>query len=117
MLFDSASTHNVINSKLIKRLKLKTSPSDYAYTVKMADGSSIEVWDRRVTQLELGIHDYVEKLDFELTRLAHTDIALGMAWHFWKNPAIDWKRHIYQFKMNGVDYVLRGEKNLPRVCV
>ena len=27
VLFDSASTHNVI--KLIKRLKLKTSPSDY----------------------------------------------------------------------------------------
>ena len=90
VLFDSASTHNVINSRLIKRLKLKTSLSDYMYTVKMVDGSSTEVWDRRVTQLKLRIQDYVEKLDFELTRLAHADIALGMAWHFWKNPAIDW---------------------------
>ena len=84
VLFDSASTHNVINSKLIKRLKLKTSPSDYAYTIKMADGSSTEVRDRRVPQMELRIQDYVEKLDFELTRLAHSDIALGMAWHFLK---------------------------------
>ena len=82
VLFDSASTHNVIDSKLIKRLKLKTSPSDYAYKVKMADESSTEVWDHRVTELELRIQDYVEKLDFELTRLAHADIALGMTWHF-----------------------------------
>ena len=52
VLFDSASTHNVINSKLIKRLKLKTSPSDYMYTVKMADKSSTEVWeDRKSTRL------------------------------------------------------------------
>lgn len=28
VLFDSASTHNVINAKLVKRLKLKTSPSN-----------------------------------------------------------------------------------------
>ena len=77
------------------------------YTVKMADGSSTEVWDRRVTQLELCIQDYVEKLDFELTRLAHADIALGMARHFWKNPAIDWKRHIYELKMNGIECVAR----------
>ena len=55
----------------------------------------------------------MKKLDFELTRLAHVDIALGMAWHYWKSLAIDFKRHIYQFKMNGVDHVLRGEKDLP----
>ena len=56
----------------------------------------------------------MEKLDFELTKLAQVDIALGMAWHYWKNPAIDVKTHIYQFKMNEVDHVLRGEKDLPQ---
>ena len=54
-MFNLASMHNVINSKLVKILKLKTSPFNYMYNVKMADGSLTKVWDRRVTQLELQI--------------------------------------------------------------
>ena len=44
-LFDMGSTHNVISSRLVKKQKLPTTPSDYQYTVELVDGKGAEIWN------------------------------------------------------------------------
>ena len=55
VLFDTGSMHNVISSCLVKKLKLQTQPSNYSYTVELADGKGTEVWDRQVVDLPFQI--------------------------------------------------------------
>ncbi|MCO5551280.1 hypothetical protein L7F22_004779 [Adiantum nelumboides] len=73
ILFDTGSTHNVISSKLVKKLKLPTRASNYSYTVELADGKGTEVWDRQVADLPFKIQSYEDRMDFEITRLARFD--------------------------------------------
>ncbi|MCO5611293.1 hypothetical protein L7F22_065545 [Adiantum nelumboides] len=77
VLFDTGSTHNVINSNLVKKIKLQTTPSEYCYSVELADGMGTETWDRRVVDLPVEIQSYKDRLDFELTRLARFDLVLS----------------------------------------
>ena len=45
VLFDTGLTHNVISSRLVKKLKLQMLPSNYSYTVELADEKGTKVWD------------------------------------------------------------------------
>ena len=95
ILFDTGSTHNVISSQLVKRLKLPTVPSSYSYTVELADGKGTEVWDWQVVGLPFTIQSYSDSLDFEITRIAHFDMVMGKQWHAWKKPTINFSLHVY----------------------
>ena len=55
ILFDKGSMHNVISSCLVKKLKLQTQPSNYSYTVELANGKGIEIWDQQVVDLPFKI--------------------------------------------------------------
>ena len=81
VLFDIGSTHNVISSCLVKKLKLQTQPSNYSYTVELADGKGTKVWDRQVVDLPFQIQSYEDRLDFDITRLVRFDLVLGKQWH------------------------------------
>ena len=101
ILFDTGSTHNVISSRLVKKLRLPTVPSDYSYTVELADGKGTETWDQRVVGLPFSIQSYEDRLDFEITRLARFDLVLSKQWHAQKKPTIDFSSHVYQFEHEG----------------
>lgn len=103
ILFDTGSTHNVISSRLVKKLRLPMVPSDYQYIVELADGKGTEIWDRRVRDLPVEIQMYKDRLDFEITGLARFDLVLGKQWHAMKKPIIDFNQHIYQFEQGGRD--------------
>ena len=109
VLFDTGSTHNVISSRLVKKLKLQTQPSNYSYTVELADGKGTEVWDRQVVDLPFQIQSYEDRLDFDITRLARFDLVLGKQWHAWKKPIIDFSTHVIQFQHDGKRLLIRGE--------
>ena len=113
ILFDTGSTHNVISSRLVRKLKLQTQPSDYSYTVELADGEGTEVWDRQVVGLPFQIQSYEDRLDFEITRLARFDLVLGKQWHAWKRPVIDFSTHVYQFEHEGRCLLIRGKSDFP----
>ena len=55
ILFDTGSTHNVISSMLVNKLKLPTCASNYNYTVELADGKGTEIWDQQVADLPFKI--------------------------------------------------------------
>ncbi|KAH7278243.1 hypothetical protein KP509_38G032300 [Ceratopteris richardii] len=112
VLFDTGSTHNVINSSLVKKLKLKTTPSAYTYRVELADGKGSEIWDRRVVGLPVQIQTYKDELDFEIVRLARFDLVLSKQWHASKKPTIDFQTHIYQFNHNGHRIIIRGDPDV-----
>ncbi|MCO5555871.1 hypothetical protein L7F22_009416 [Adiantum nelumboides] len=112
ILFDTGSTHNVISSKLVKKLKLPTRASNYSYTVELADGKGTEVWDRQVADLPFKIQSYEDRMDFEITRLARFDMVLGKQWHAWKKPTIDFSSHVIQFEHEGRRLLIRGEPDL-----
>ena len=63
ILFDTRSTHNVISSCLVKKLKLQTRPSNYSYIVELADGKGTEIWDQQVVDLPFMIQSYQDKVD------------------------------------------------------
>ncbi|MCO5600867.1 hypothetical protein L7F22_054984 [Adiantum nelumboides] len=117
VLFDTGSTHNVINSNLVKKLKLQTTPSEYCYSVELADGMGTEKWDRRVVDLPVEIQSYKDRLDFELTRLARFDLVLSKQWHAKKRPLIDFSSHIYQFEHEGRRLLIRGEPDLQEAKI
>ncbi|MCO5578044.1 hypothetical protein L7F22_031882 [Adiantum nelumboides] len=117
VLFDTGSTHNVINSNLVKKLKLQTTPSEYCYSVELADGMGTETWDRRVVDLPVEIQSYKDRLDFELTRLARFDLVLSKQWHAKKRPLIDFSSHIYQFEHEGWRLLIRGEPDLQEAKI
>ena len=81
VLFDTGSTHNVINSNLFKKLKLQTQPSNYSYTLELVDGKGIEIWDWQVVALPFHIQSYEDILDFEITRLVQFNLVLSKQWH------------------------------------
>ena len=113
VLFDTGSTHNVISSRLVKKLKLPTQSSDYDYVVELADGKGTEIWDQRVVGLPLQIQSYEDRLDFEITRLARFDLVLGKQWHAWKRPVLNFSTHVYQFEHEGRRLLIRGEPDFP----
>ncbi|MCO5550081.1 hypothetical protein L7F22_003560 [Adiantum nelumboides] len=117
VLFDTGSTHNVINSNLIKKLKLQTTPSEYCYSVELADGMGTETWDRRVVDLPVEIQSYKDRLDFELTRLARFDLVISKQWHAKKRPLINFSSHIYQFEHEGRRLLIRGEPDLQEAKI
>ncbi|MCO5612452.1 hypothetical protein L7F22_066719 [Adiantum nelumboides] len=112
ILFDTGSTHNVISSKLVKKLKLPTRASNYSYTVELADKKGTEVWDRQVADLLFKIQFYEDRMDFEITRLARFDMVLGKQWLAWKKPTIDFSSHVIQFEHEGRRLLIRGELDL-----
>ena len=117
VLFDTGSTHNVISSRLVKKLKLQTQPSNYSYTVELADGKGTEVWDRQVVDLPFQIQSYEDRLDFDITRLARFDLVLGKQWHAWKKPIIDFSTHVIQFQHDGKRLLIRGEPDFSEAKV
>ena len=45
MLVDDGSTHNFLNYKLVKKLKLPQVKSSHAYIVSLMNGDNKDVWD------------------------------------------------------------------------
>ena len=62
ILFDAGSNHNLISSRLVRKLKLQTQPSNYSYIVELADGEGTEVWDRQVVGIPFQIQSYEDRL-------------------------------------------------------
>ena len=48
ILVDDGATHNFLNYKLVKRLKLPQTPSSHRYVVSTIHGEDKDIWDTRV---------------------------------------------------------------------
>ncbi len=107
-LFDSGSSHNFINDRLVQILGLPTRLSDHTYQVHLADGG-IQYINGAIHELPIHIDTYVESVDFHVMSLRSTDVILGYPWFFNKNSslAIDWVNHSITFSYNNFEHFIQ----------
>ena len=107
-LFDSGSSHNFINDRLVQILGLPTRLSDHTYQVRLADGG-IQYINGAIHELPIHIDTYVESVDFHVMSLRSTDVILGYPWFFNKNSslAIDWVNHSITFSYNNFEHFIQ----------
>lgn len=78
MLVDSGSTHNFIQSKVVKQMKLFFEPTNNLL-VTIGDGSELHS-EGRSSQVPLKLGEMVFKLDLFVLPLYGADVVLGAHW-------------------------------------
>ena len=99
VLHDDGSSHDFLSEKLVRKLKLETTPS--SYKVKSAFQGTRYNGTREIKGLEICIGDYKEKRDFLIAPLHSSDVILGMPFRHQHNPCIDYSSHTMTFDFNG----------------
>ena len=86
VMIDDSATHNFISYSLVKKLKLPQHKSEHQYVVRMMHGQDNKIWDTMVSNLEIEIQGYKEKLNFQIMNMERADIALGREWLWGLEP-------------------------------
>ena len=64
ILIDDGTTHNFLNYKLVKKLKLAETKSSHRYVVSTIQGDDHDVWDTQVQQVPVFVQEHTMVLDF-----------------------------------------------------
>ena len=94
-MIDSGATHNFIDKKTVRRLKLGTHELAVPQVITNVDGTKNQ--DGRIMQyvdLEVIRGGQNEVQRFFVTNLGQDCIIFGYPWLWTFNPTIDWKRGI-----------------------
>ena len=67
-LFDSGSSHNFVNDRLVQIWGIQPTVSDHTYTVHLADGR-VQHINGAIHSLGISIDTYIEEVDFFLILL------------------------------------------------
>ena len=115
IMVDDGATHNFLNYKLVKKLKLPQTPSEHKYMVSLVNGHDKTVWDTVVKDVALSIQDFDMHLDFQVMHITRADIILGREWLFSLGPTLSrsYIDNTLEFEANGKHICLHGEHDVP----
>ena len=115
ILVDDGATHNFLNYKFIKKLKLKEVPSLHKYVVELLMGRDKEVWDTVVQEVELKVQEHTLTLDFQVMKLSRADVILEKEWLHSLGSSLkrSYEHNSISFVSNGTHVLLFGESNIP----
>ena len=80
ILIDDGATHNFLNYKLVKKLKLAKTKSSHRYVVSTIKGDDHNVWDTQVQQVPVFVQEHTMVLDFQVMNMSRADVILGREW-------------------------------------
>ena len=80
ILIDDGATHNFLNYKLVKKLKLPETKSSHRYVVSTVMGDDHDVWDTQVQQVPVFVQEHTMVLDFQVMNMSCADVILGREW-------------------------------------
>ncbi|MCO5565066.1 hypothetical protein L7F22_018737 [Adiantum nelumboides] len=78
LLIDDGASHNFLNYKLVKKLKLPESQSNHSFRVEMIRNKDSEIWDKYVSQVSLEVQGHRMHLDFQVMHMDRADVVLGL---------------------------------------
>ena len=115
ILVDDGATHNFLNYKLIKKLKLTEVPSAHKYVVEQMTGNDKEVWNTVVQGVELKVQENMMTLDFQVMNMARVDVVLGREWLHSLGSSLNcsYEHNSLSFISNDIHVLLLGEINIP----
>ena len=80
ILIDDGASHNFLNYKLVKKLKLQQTKSTHVYKVDMKSAHDSKVWDTFVSNVALDDQGHTINLSFHVMNMDRTDVVLGREW-------------------------------------
>ena len=87
-LFDSGSSHNFVNDRLVQIWGIQPTVSDHTYKAHLADGRVQYMINGVIHSLGISIDTYIEEVEFHVMNLCTIDIILGYAWFYNKNSSL-----------------------------
>ena len=115
ILVDDGASHNFLNYKLVKKLRLPQSPSSHHYQVDLMNGHDSEIWDTYVHDVPLEVQGYTMNLTFQVMNMDRADVVLSREWLHGLGPSLkrSYEHNSFTFDDNGTHVLLLGEKNVP----
>lgn len=110
ILVNNVETHNFLNYKFFKKLKLLEIPTMHKYVVEQIMGSDKEIWDTVVQGVELEVQGHMMTLDFQVMNMSHADVVLGREWLHGLGSTLkrNYEHNSLSFVSNGVHVLLLG---------
>ena len=75
-LFDSGSSHNFVNDRLVQIWGIQPTISDHAYRVHLPADGRVQYINGVVYLLGISIDTYVEEVDFHVMNLCTTNVVV-----------------------------------------
>ena len=115
ILIDDGASHNFLNYKLVKKLKLQQTKSTHVYKVDMMSAHDSEVWDTFVAGVALDVQGHTMTLSFHVMNMDRADVVLGREWLHSLGPSLkrSYEHNSLMFDVNGKHVLLLGEKHIP----
>eukprot|EP00253_Pinus_taeda_P012663 PITA_12663 len=115
MIIDSGSTDNLVSTKVVEKLKLKTRKHPTPYKVsRLQKGHQLLVNEQCEVELQLG--KYKDKIVCDVMPMDVCHILLGRPWQYDRGAMHDGKRTTYKFGKYGINHTLlpMGEEDASR---
>lgn len=121
VMIDDSATHNFMNYALVKKLKIPQLASAHHYVVSMMHGEDKKIWDTMVSNLEIKVQGFKDKLDFQIMNMERADLVLGREWLWGLGPSLkrSYQQNSLEIEKEGKVYVIQGEHNVensPLIC-
>ena len=115
ILIDNGASHNFLNYKLVKKLKLQQTKSNHVYKVEMISAHDSEVWDTYVENVVLVVQGHTMTLSFQVMNMDRADVVLGREWLHILGPTLkrSYEHNSFMFEDKGTHVLLLGERNVP----
>jgi hypothetical protein len=91
-LLDSEATHNFMDKRMARQLRIRTKPLVVPRTIRNVDGTHNQDGTlNRFSDLEVTVNSHKEILHFYIMDLAKDRAIFGFLWFQEFNPKINWK--------------------------
>eukprot|EP00253_Pinus_taeda_P003807 PITA_03807 len=105
MIIDSGSTNNLVSTKVVEKLKLKTMRHPTPYKVSwLQTGHQLLVIEQCEGEFQVG--KYKDKIVCDVMPMDVCHILLGRPWQYDRGAMHDGKRNTYKFEKDGVNHTL-----------
>ena len=105
MIIDSGSTNNLVSTKVVEKLKLKTMKHPTPYKVSwLQKGHQLLVNEQCEVEFQVG--KYNDKIVCDVMPMDVCHILLGRPWKYDRGAMHDGKRNTYKFGKDGVNHTL-----------
>eukprot|EP00253_Pinus_taeda_P024537 PITA_24537 len=105
MIIDSGSTHNLVSTEVVEKLKLKTMKHPTPYNVSwLKKGHQLLVSEQCEVEFQVG--KYKDKIVCDVMHMDVCHILLGRPWQYDRGAIHDGNRNTYKFGKDGVHHTL-----------
>ena len=105
MVIDSGNTDNLVSTKVVEKLKLKTKKHPTPYKVSwLQKGHQLLVNEQCEVEFQLG--SYKDKIMCDVMPMDVCHILLGRPWQYDRGAMHDGKKNTYKFCKDGVNHTL-----------